>query len=250
MHVIGQFNNGFILTRLRERQPSGALSSDLFIIDQHAASEKANFERLSSKTSLGSQRLLCPLPLELAPAELEAVRANLPAFEAQGFQILLDEEAPAAQRAKLAAVPFCKRASFGVADVHELLALLLDAPAGASIQLPKLRAILASRACHSAVVIGDALQPAKMAAIVRTLSTLEQPWNCPHGRPTIRHVAHLGGAQADYYQARPRLLWPSRGSSRRPEGRHRTCACARLLAKVLASLLNAQPRVCRYADDS
>ncbi|KAJ1620251.1 hypothetical protein T492DRAFT_915317 [Pavlovales sp. CCMP2436] len=198
MHVIGQFNNGFILTRLRERQPSGALSSDLFIIDQHAASEKANFERLSSKTSLGSQRLLCPLPLELAPAELEAVRANLPAFEAQGFQILLDEEAPAAQRAKLAAVPFCKRASFGVADVHELLALLLDAPAGASIQLPKLRAILASRACHSAVVIGDALQPAKMAAIVRTLSTLEQPWNCPHGRPTIRHVAHLGGAQADY----------------------------------------------------
>jgi DNA mismatch repair protein PMS2 len=68
---------------------------------------------------------------------------------------------------------------------------LLDAPSGAAVQLPKLRAILASRACHSAVVIGDALKHAKMVSIVRTLSTLDQPWNCPHGRPTIRHVADL-----------------------------------------------------------
>lgn len=59
------------------------------------------------------------------------------------------------------------------------------------VQLPKLRAVLASRACHSAVVIGDALQHAKMVSIVRTLATLEQPWNCPHGRPTIRHIADL-----------------------------------------------------------
>jgi DNA mismatch repair protein PMS2 len=133
MEVIGQFNNGFILTRLggngggegqgaQGQGGEGQGADDLFIIDQHAASEKANFEKLSARTALGSQRLLSPLPLELAPSELEALRAHLPAFEAHGFQLAFDDDAPAAKRAKLVAVPFCRRASFGAADVHGTVA--------------------------------------------------------------------------------------------------------------------------------
>ena len=71
-----------------------------------------------------------------------------------------------------------------------IVALLAEAP-HASVRLPKLRAMFASRACRSAVMIGTALEPSKMAGLVRQLASLEQPWNCPHGRPTLRHLISL-----------------------------------------------------------
>ena len=37
-------------------------------------------------------------------------------------------------------------------------------------------------------MIGTALQPADMKLVVSKLETIEQPWNCPHGRPTMRHL--------------------------------------------------------------
>ena len=60
MHIIGQFNLGFILARL---------GNNLFIIDQHAADEKYNFERLQQITRLNKQPLMQPLALDLTPAE-------------------------------------------------------------------------------------------------------------------------------------------------------------------------------------
>lgn len=60
-----------------------------------------------------------------------------------------------------------------------------------TILLPKLVAKYASRACRTAVMIGTGLQIFQMKTIVNHLGTLEQPWNCPHGRPTIRHVMNM-----------------------------------------------------------
>jgi DNA mismatch repair protein PMS2 len=57
--------------------------------------------------------------------------------------------------------------------------------------LPKLMTMFASRACRSSVMIGTALKRADMSGIVRRLEGIEQPWNCPHGRPTMRHLADL-----------------------------------------------------------
>lgn len=58
-------------------------------------------------------------------------------------------------------------------------------------RLPKLVAAFASRACRSAVMIGTALKLNDMQGIVKQMSGLDQPWNCPHGRPTIRHLSTL-----------------------------------------------------------
>ena len=60
MEIVGQFNLGFILARL---------AGNLFIIDQHAADEKYNFERLQQITRLNKQPLLQPLRLDVTPAE-------------------------------------------------------------------------------------------------------------------------------------------------------------------------------------
>jgi DNA mismatch repair protein PMS2 len=55
----------------------------------------------------------------------------------------------------------------------------------------RVRAMLAMRACRSSVMIGKALTVSQMQTILSRLSTLESPWNCPHGRPTLRHLSTL-----------------------------------------------------------
>lgn len=54
--------------------------------------------------------------------------------------------------------------------------------------------MIASRACRTSIMIGRALHPRTMRAILDHLAGLEQPWNCPHGRPTMRHLALLPAA--------------------------------------------------------
>ena len=52
----------------------------------------------------------------------------------------------------------------------------------------RVRAALASRACRGAVMVGRALDRRAQRRIVSALADLESPWNCPHGRPTMRHL--------------------------------------------------------------
>lgn len=55
----------------------------------------------------------------------------------------------------------------------------------------RVRAMLASRACRSSIMIGRTLDRSSMRRVVDNLAGLESPWNCPHGRPTMRHLAVL-----------------------------------------------------------
>jgi DNA mismatch repair protein PMS2 len=51
--------------------------------------------------------------------------------------------------------------------------------------------MLAMRACRSSIMIGKALDHRRMKKVLGNLATLKAPWNCPHGRPTMRHLADL-----------------------------------------------------------
>jgi DNA mismatch repair protein PMS2 len=57
-----------------------------------------------------------------------------------------------------------------------------------SIQPQRIQSMCASKACRTATMIGDILHPNKMKQIIQQLGQLDQPWNCPHGRPTMRHL--------------------------------------------------------------
>lgn len=77
-------------------------------------------------------------------------------------------------------------------DVHELIAMLKDIdPSVMNIRPSKISSIFASRACRKSIMIGTTLTEATMKRVVSNLSQLDQPWNCPHGRPTIRHLTDL-----------------------------------------------------------
>ncbi|XP_057782344.1 DNA mismatch repair protein PMS1 isoform X2 [Salvia miltiorrhiza] len=106
MKVIGQFNLGFII---------GKIDQDLFIVDQHAADEKYNYERLSQTTVLNQQPLLRPLRMELAPEEEIVISMYMDIFRKNGFSLEEDDQAPCGHRFVLKAVPFSKNITFGVA---------------------------------------------------------------------------------------------------------------------------------------
>ena len=51
--------------------------------------------------------------------------------------------------------------------------------------------MLAMRACRSSIMIGKTLDRRSMRKTLDHLADLDSPWNCPHGRPTMRHLAVL-----------------------------------------------------------
>ena len=107
---------------------------------------------------------------------------------ASAYQV--DDEQPPTKKLKVTAVPFSKGTQFGVGDVHELASIVAD-NSGEMVRLPKARAMFASRACRSSIMIGRPLDKGQMARVVAKMETIEQPWNCPHGRPTMRHLADV-----------------------------------------------------------
>lgn len=169
MKVLGQFNRGFIIAQLRD---------DLFIIDQHACDEKYQFEMLQASTKLHTQRMVNSLVLEVNVAGELVVLDNLEIMAANGFEIEVDESAPAGRRLRLKTVPLSKSLTFGPEDVYELIALLTSRP-GAMVRPTRLRGMFASRACRKAVMIGTALDKPQMRRLVTNMGLLEQPWNCP-----------------------------------------------------------------------
>jgi len=115
-------------------------------------------------------------------------------FEANGFHFTHAPDAPAGRRLLLTAHPFTKGRTFNEGDVSELACLIGEAtprelaPGAPPLRLPRLNAMFASRACRSAIMIGTALPRGTMRRVVAHMADMVQPWNCPHGRPTMRHL--------------------------------------------------------------
>uniref|UniRef100_A0A8C3QYT0 Mismatch repair endonuclease PMS2 n=1 Tax=Cyanoderma ruficeps TaxID=181631 RepID=A0A8C3QYT0_9PASS len=181
MEIIGQFNLGFIIAKL---------NSDLFIIDQHATDEKYNFEMLQQHTVLQGQKLIVPQNLSLTAVNETVLIENLEIFRKNGFDFVINENAPVTQRVKLVSLPTSKNWTFGPQDIDELIFMLSDCP-GVMCRPSRVRQMFASRACRKSVMIGTALNVQEMRKLVTHMGEIEHPWNCPHGRPTMRHIVSL-----------------------------------------------------------
>lgn len=131
MEVLGQFNKGFIIARLKGHAGEGSVSGsdDLFIVDQHASDEKYNFETLQRTTVIKAQALIkCvehsgdpltsrPRAMQLTAADELVAMENLDALKANGFEVAVNEDAPPGrgERVSLKAMPVSKETAF---DFH------------------------------------------------------------------------------------------------------------------------------------
>ncbi|KAJ1964117.1 hypothetical protein GGI12_001631 [Dipsacomyces acuminosporus] len=181
MAIIGQFNLGFIITRLE---------NDLYIIDQHASDEKYNFEQLQQRMVISSQPLIRPATLELSVIDEGVAIEYKDILMKNGFHVRVDEDALPGRRVSLLSQPFIDQTLFNQNDLMELIGKLCVNPASMP-RCDRARRMFASRACRKSIMIGDPLNAAQMRKVVAHLSGLDHPWMCPHARPTALHLFHL-----------------------------------------------------------
>ncbi|KAI9146517.1 hypothetical protein BKA69DRAFT_1130667 [Paraphysoderma sedebokerense] len=213
MKILGQFNLGFIIARLQKSKEG---TDDLFIIDQHASDEIYNFETLQRGDTVQMQRLIAPRSLELSPAEQTLAMEHIDVIRKNGFDVQVDESLPIFERIKLTGLPNIRGITFGVKDLEDLIHQISQngyAANKAIVRCTRLRAVYASKACRRSVMIGTALNTSKMEQIVRHLGELDKPWNCPHGRPTMRFLLDLTTLQLrDVKESREHIRCSWKGS--------------------------------------
>jgi len=154
----------------------------LFFVDQHAAHEKVMYEKIRKEIrekKISSQLVAPPLILSLNIKERQKLAACMDAFERLGYSL----EEFGGDEYCIRAVP----ADLIDLDQQDLFLELLDNidEYTGKMNLDALTDKMASMACKAAVKGNQALSFAEMDALMDQLMRLEDPYQCPHGRPTI-----------------------------------------------------------------
>lgn len=154
----------------------------MILIDQHAAHEKVKFETLMKKVrehTAESQNLMPPLVVTLSAAEADLLSRYGEYFAQTGFEI----EPFGGNSYALRAVPCELYGCPGEQLLQDILAELAEdqkpgTPAAVTERI-------ATMACKAAVKGGQRLSFSEMEALLGQLLTLDNPYQCPHGRPTM-----------------------------------------------------------------
>ena len=173
MEIIGQWNQSFIIAKY---------GCDIYAIDQHAAMEAQNFEKLRKSPTVPNQRLLQPIFLKLSPKEMDGVEENKEKCKEFGYEYEVVDGG-----VKIYAIPSQIKVASGADDLLDLISILKDSP-GSQPLTPKARRWMAYRACHSSVRVGDTMNMKQMKDLLVRMSKSDFPWNCPHGRPTCCEI--------------------------------------------------------------
>ena len=155
---------------------------NFYIIDQHAAHEKVYYERFVKQfqsQNIQSQYVSPPLIVSLSLEEENLLKANKKYFRDFGFEI----EPFGGREYSISAVP---SSLLGMTEEELFLEMLDHLTADGSKDAFEIFASrLATMACKAAVKGNHSMSPQEADKLIDELLTLENPYNCPHGRPTI-----------------------------------------------------------------
>ena len=171
--IIGQVFDTYWLVQYEER---------LLIIDQHAAHEKVKYEALVKKLREGqvdSQNLAPPMILNLSAMEAHTLHEYGDYFARMGFEI----EDFGGNAVAVRAVPCDLYGHYEKDFLQGILDELEEEPPRGTPAI--IAEKLASMACKSAVKGNMRISTKEMEALLDQLLSLENPYHCPHGRPTI-----------------------------------------------------------------
>jgi DNA mismatch repair protein MutL len=173
------------LAQLRESFILASGEDGLWIIDQHVAHERVLFEKILADRQVERvqrQRLLLPLLVELKPAQMVVFARIAEELERNGFEV--EPFGPQTLAVKAAPV------GLEGAALERMLGEVIEQSSANSDEheqnedITSLRTrIAASIACHSAIKINTALDPARMEWLLLELAKTRHPTSCPHGRP-------------------------------------------------------------------
>ena len=171
--IIGQVFETYWLVQFEDK---------LLMIDQHAAHEKVNYERLIKQfreKSIVSQSLMPPVIVSLSGQEETVLKEHMEVFAGLGFEI----EAFGGSEYALRSVPVDL---YGCNEREMFLEVLDQLAEGASFGgIRVIEEKIASMSCKAAVKGNNLLSLPEAEALIDELLKLDNPYNCPHGRPTI-----------------------------------------------------------------
>ncbi len=179
MEVIGEFGGIYILART----PDG----ELLIIDQHAAHERILYEQVTGQAGALSslQELISPVVLHRTPKEAAILRDLMPALAEEGFVL----EEFGGDSFLVRAVPVILGRVEESSVIDEIISDLVSEEASQSVS--NRERITRIVACRGAIKAGTVCTNEQCQRIVDQLRRMQNPFTCPHGRPTmIRFTRH------------------------------------------------------------
>ncbi|WP_028593634.1 DNA mismatch repair endonuclease MutL [Paenibacillus assamensis] len=173
LNYVGQVHGTYLLCNNEE---------GLYIIDQHAAHERVNYERFReqfAKPADASQELLIPLTIEFTPNEAKRILDRLPLLEQVGIGL----EPFGQQTFLVRSHPYWFPQGDEEAIIQEMIDWVLEEKA---IDIGKIReaaAIMCS--CKASIKANQRITELEVNALLVQLGACIQPYTCPHGRPII-----------------------------------------------------------------
>lgn len=156
----------------------------LYLIDQHTAHERVNYERKRAQfadLSKRTQPLLQAIPLNLPLEEISALQESEDILQNAGFEI----DVIGAQSAALRAVPAFVEPGTEAETLRYLIQRILDGETTIHI----FDEYAAMRACKASIKKNDRIPQEILAHILEDLLKCEDPSRCPHGRPTMIRIS-------------------------------------------------------------
>ena len=176
IRVIGQVFNTYWITQYGD---------NLYYMDQHAAHEKVNYERFLAEfkeRTIHSQRIFPPKVITLSGQDKTAVLEALPLFEKAGFEL----SDFGGNEVKLSALPANLLGLSGEDVFLEFASYLSSGITGVTEDIFVHK--LATMGCKAAIKGNQRITAAEVEQLLRELLTLDNPYTCPHGRPTIVRI--------------------------------------------------------------
>ncbi|MFC7213273.1 DNA mismatch repair endonuclease MutL [Saliphagus sp. GCM10025334] len=176
LRVLGQLKDTYVVCET----PEG-----LVLVDQHAADERVNYERLQRAFADDptTQALASPVELELTAVEAEAFEHYRDALARLGFSADRVDDRTVA----VTTVPAVLEKTLEPAQLRDVLASFLDGDREAGAETIDALAddFLADLACYPSITGNTSLSEGSVLDLLEALDDCENPYACPHGRPVL-----------------------------------------------------------------
>jgi DNA mismatch repair protein MutL len=163
------------------------IKNGILLIDQHAAHERILYEQALEDLKAGgaaSQQLLFPVVLQLTAMEKSVVESSVEYFKAFGFDI----QDFGGKEVSVSATPSFMKSVDIERSVRDMIGYLLDEKSVGHFPEPHKR-FAAAFACGAAIKSGQKLSQEEMMALLNSLFSSQNPYTCPHGRPTVVRIS-------------------------------------------------------------
>nr|WP_321496745.1 DNA mismatch repair endonuclease MutL [uncultured Methanolobus sp.] len=169
--VFGQYADLYILTEM---------DGKLVLIDQHAAHERIMYEQVLRMQDMGWQELITPITLDLSQKEIAIIEDFIPQLEKMGFSI--SEFGPKSYVVTTVPSIFGKLEDTDV--IHDIISDLLSV-GRVKEDTERYDLLCSTMACRAAIKAGAVCNTKQMEELIRQLMNCNNPYTCPHGRPTM-----------------------------------------------------------------